>query len=264
MVPRLTSASRCTGSVSPPELWQLRHFSYIFPCRNSSWASGLPQEVPSRTAAPVSSLCRAPRPEGALKALLRPSASLLGWQCLMELRADVFPRDASFCRTANCPSSSRTLPGKRTGNAWHLVRLGNVLSVTRLSRDKCCFKHGKRASPCRLPGVTNPAAHAFGGAMCSLPLRRGWEDARAMRMPGLTLAPAITQSPPASACTPRAWAGPPQRRKSLREGRAFQAAGGGEVQLPPRWAGPTSRAGRWAVVSAKHSAEELVALYSEM
>lgn len=177
MVPRLTSASRCTGSVSPPEFRQLRHFSYIFPCRSSSWAPALPQGVPSRAADPVGSLCRAPRPEAALKALLRPLASSLGWQCLMKLRADVFPRKASFCRTANCPSSSRALPWKRTGNAWQLVRLGNGLSTTQLSRDKCCFKHRKHASPCWLPGVTNPAAHAFGGSKCSLPLRRGWEDA---------------------------------------------------------------------------------------
>lgn len=87
----------------------------------------------------------------------------------------------------------------------------------------------------------------------------------AMRMPGLTLAPSITQSPPQPLPAPSSGA------NSCGKDVLFQAAGGGDVRLRPRWAGrgmtpqgcdPCPVLGTEQL--AQHGAKELTALYSEI
>lgn len=139
----------------------------------SSSASCRLQEAPSQPPAPVRSFCWAIRPVAALKALLRLFAYFLGWKYSMKLKFDICPRKASFCRTANCLSSSWVFPGERMGNSWHLIHLGSVLralcyialmvinavlTVANMPPCDCAWL--------QLSGGINPGTQAFGTRSC--------------------------------------------------------------------------------------------------
>lgn len=127
----------------------------------------------------------------------------------MKLKFDIRPRKSSLCKTANCPSSSRALPRQQMGNAWQLIQLGDVLRAlhyTALIMINVVLKVEnmplRGGAWLQLSGVINPGAHAFGGTAggrwagcCCAEGGKMQVCARATRMLGLALGPAVTQSP---------------------------------------------------------------------